>query len=137
MEYHPFILAQNAANGLDGLQKEHGITYQAYGPLAPILRLPKDKSPLTPVLDRIAERLSKDTGKSYDPAAVLLLWNIANGVPVVTTSGNPERIKAIAGLDGAPDLSAEEINEINETGKTFHFRYYSVSPIVSQIEGAS
>jgi diketogulonate reductase-like aldo/keto reductase len=128
MEYHPFILAQNAANGLDALQKKHGITYQAYGPLAPILRLPQDKSPLTPVLDRIAERLSKDTGKSFDAAAVLLLWNIGNGVPIVTTSGNPERIKAIADLDEAPGLSSEDMKAIDEAGKSFHFRYYSVSP---------
>lgn len=49
------------------------------------------------------------------------------GVSVVTTSGNPDRIQALAEIDGLPDLTKEEIDEVTEAGKTIHFRYYSVS----------
>jgi diketogulonate reductase-like aldo/keto reductase len=96
---------------------------EAYGPLTPVLRHPTG-GPLAPVLSRIAQRLHKDTGKPVDNASVLLLWTKATGVVAVTASGNPENIKKIALVQSLPDLTAEEVTEITETGKKIHFRYY-------------
>ena len=123
MEYHPYILAQTS--GLAALQAKHGIHTQAYGPLVPLIRHP-DGGPIKPILQRIAARLTKESGKEVADTTALLLWTIGMGVSVVTTSGNADRIKALADIDGLPDLTSEEMDEVTEAGKTIHFRYYSV-----------
>jgi hypothetical protein len=49
----------------------------------------------------------------------------------VSASGNPENIKNIALVQSLPDLSPEEVKEIEDVGKTLHFRHYvSNSPRV-------
>jgi len=123
LEYHPYLLAH--LEPLLKLQAEHGIVTESYGPLTPILRHPG--GPLKPVLEKIAERLSKDTGKSVDLATVLLLWTKAQGVVAVTASGNAGRIKQLAEIAHLPDglLKQEEIDEITKVGKTIHFRHYT------------
>ncbi|ODO07234.1 aldose reductase [Cryptococcus wingfieldii CBS 7118] len=122
IEFHPYVLVH--LEPVLKIAKEHGIVIEAYGPLTPVLRHPTG-GPLKPVLERIAQRLSKDAGKELDSTAVLLLWTIQSGVVVITTSKNEERIKGLAALDSVPDLTAEELKEITDVGKTHHFRYYS------------
>ncbi|WVQ70961.1 hypothetical protein IAR50_000486 [Cryptococcus sp. DSM 104548] len=122
LEYHPYVLAH--LEPVSKICKEHGITIEAYGPLTPVLRHPTG-GPLKPVLERIAQRLSKDTGRELDSTVVLLLWTIQSGVVAITTSKNEERIKGFALFDELPDLTAEEVKEITDVGKTHHFRYYS------------
>ncbi|KAF8058514.1 NADP-dependent oxidoreductase domain-containing protein [Lyophyllum atratum] len=123
IEYHPYTLA-HLQPVLD-LQAKHGIVTESYGPLTPILRH-KTGGPLKPVLERIAERLTKATGESVDLATVLLLWTRARGVVAVTASGNPDRIKGLAGVATLPDLlEASEVEEITRIGKTVHFRHYT------------
>lgn len=57
---------------------------------------------------------------------MLILWARAQGVVVVTASGNPERIKALGENASLPDvLSIDEIEEISRVGKTIHYRYYN------------
>lgn len=114
-EFHPYVLAQ--VEPLLELQKKNGITTEAYGPLTPLLRHPTG-GPLKPVLERIAKE------RNIDPASVLYLWTVQKGVVAVTTSTNPENIKKIAAVNDLPDLTAEEIKEIDEAGKKVHFRYY-------------
>lgn len=124
MEYHPYVLAQ--LDLLQPLHQKHNILFQAYGPLVPLIRHP-DGGPIKPILERIAQRLTKETGKEVDTTAALLLWNLSTGVPVVTTSGNPDRIQKLAELDTLPDLLPEEVEEINKAGRSVHYRYYVVS----------
>ncbi|PPR02557.1 hypothetical protein CVT26_012025 [Gymnopilus dilepis] len=122
LEYHPYLLA-HLQPVLD-LQAKHGILTASYGTLSPLLRH-RTGGPLKPVLERIAERISKATGRKFDANDVLLLWTRAQGVVVVTASGNPERIKRLAEIATLPDLlTQEEIDEITQVGKTRHFRHY-------------
>jgi diketogulonate reductase-like aldo/keto reductase len=77
------------------------------------------------VLKRIAGRITKVVGKKLDSNVVLLLWTRAQGVVVVTASGNPDRIKALGEIATLPDLlERDEIEEITRVGKTIHYRYY-------------
>ncbi|WVO17897.1 hypothetical protein L204_105595 [Cryptococcus depauperatus] len=121
LEYHPYVLAH--LEPLLKLQAEHQIVTEAYGPLTPVLRHP-DGGPLKPILERIAERLSKEAGKPVNATDVLILWTIQNNVVAVTTSKTPERIHKLIEIDGLPDLTKEELDEITQVGKTYHYRYY-------------
>ncbi|KAG5641349.1 hypothetical protein DXG03_005455 [Asterophora parasitica] len=123
IEYHPYTLTH--LQPVLELQAKHGIVTEAYGPLTPVLRHVTG-GPLKTVLERIAERLSKATGKSVDLATVLLLWTRAQGAVAVTSSGNAERIKLLAEVSQLPDLlEASEVEDITRVGKTVHFRYYT------------
>jgi diketogulonate reductase-like aldo/keto reductase len=105
------------------IHAEHGIVTEAYGPLTPVVRHP-DGGPLRPILSRIAQRLTKETGKGVDDTNVLLLWTKATGVIAVSASGSPENIKQIALTQTLPDLTPEEVKEITEAGRKIHFRHY-------------
>ena len=64
------------------LQKEYGIVTASYGGLSPILRF--KGGPLDPVLASIAKRLSDTTGKPFNEAQVLYLWQREKGIVIVT-----------------------------------------------------
>lgn len=121
IEYHPYLLTHLAP--VLAIQKAHGIITEAYGPLSPLLRHPTG-GPLKPILTRIAERVSRDTGKKVDEAGVLLLWTRGTGVVAVSASGNPERIKQLAVVDTLPDLQPAELIEISQVGAKVHYRAY-------------
>lgn len=137
MEYHPYVL--NHLDPLLALQKEHNIVTQAYGPLTPVIRHPTG-GPLKPVLEKIAKRISKDTGKEVDSAVVLLQWTIQMGVVAVTTSGNPGNVRKMAqgetfGKEG--DLTKAEMDEIEEAGRKVHFRGYKVCTMIRHVFGVA
>ncbi|WRT64123.1 uncharacterized protein IL334_001052 [Kwoniella shivajii] len=121
LEYHPYVLT-HLQPVLD-IHAQHGIVTEAYGPLTPLLRHPSG-GPIKPILERIAGRLSKETGKEVDAQSVLLLWTIQKGVVAVTTSTKVKNIEKIVQVDTLPDLTQEEIKEIEETGRKVHFRNY-------------
>ncbi|KAF9477115.1 conjugated polyketone reductase C1 [Pholiota conissans] len=123
IEYHPYVLTH--LEPLLALHKQHGILTQSFGALTPLLRHPTG-GPLKPILERIAARIAQDTGKPIDAAIVLLLWTRAQGVCVVTASGNPERIKRLGEVAVMPDLLTEdEVDEISRVGRGIQFRYYN------------
>lgn len=96
----------------------------SFGPLTPLVRHPTG-GPLKPVLEKIATRLSQQSGKTIDPATVLLLWTRAQGVVTVSGSANPQRIKWLAEVASLPQLLTDsDVAEITNTGKTIHFRHY-------------
>ena len=105
---------------------------QSYGPLTPILRH-KSGGPLKPILTRIAQTLSSESGKPVDEAAVLLLWTIGKGAVAVTTSGNPDNIKKMAATEQLRDLTKAEIDEIDQAGRKVHFRGYVSNYLVSGV----
>lgn len=122
IEYHPYTLA-HLKPVLD-IQSKHGIATQSYSVLAPLIRHPTG-GPLKPILERIAERISHSSGEKVDANTVLMLWVRAQGVAVVTTSGNPDRIKNIGKIAKLPDLLTQtEIEEITTVGKTIHYRNF-------------
>jgi len=123
LEFHPYALA-HLQPVLD-LQAKHGILTASYGTLTPTLRHPTG-GPLKPVLERIAERISKVVGKKLDANIVLLLWTRAQGVVVVTASGTPQRIQGLGEIATLPDLlEKEEVEEITRVGKTIHYKFYT------------
>lgn len=121
LEYHPYVLAH--LSPLLEMQEKENIVTQSYGTLSPLLRHPTG-GPLKPLLTRIAQRLSKDTGKEVDEAGVLLLWTMGHGVVALTSTTRPENLQKMAETEALPDLTAEEMEEIDAIGKTIHFRAY-------------
>ena len=127
LEYHPYTLTH--LKPVLELQAKHGIVTETFGALTPVIRHPTG-GPLKPVLERIAERISKVVGKKLDANIVLLLWTRAQGVVAVTASGNPDRIKGLGEIATLPDLlEKEEVDEITHFGETIHFRFYVSSPV--------
>ncbi|ORX40090.1 NADP-dependent oxidoreductase domain-containing protein [Kockovaella imperatae] len=121
LEYHPYVVTH--LDPVIKVQEKYNIVTQAYGPLQPIVSHPTG-GPIKPILTRIAEKMSKETGKKVDEAAVLYLWTIGKNVVAVTTSGNPENIKKMAATEDLPDLTKEEMEEIEQAGRKVHYRRY-------------
>ena len=106
------------------MQAKHDIVTQSYGALTPLIRHPTG-GPLKPILNRIAERMSTRLGTEVDATMVLMLWTRAQGVVVVTASGNLDRLMGLGKIATLPDLlTKDEIDEITAVGKTIHYRYY-------------
>jgi diketogulonate reductase-like aldo/keto reductase len=124
LEYHPYLLAH--LDRVVTLHKKYNIVAQSFGPLTPVLRHPTG-GPVKPILEKIAQRLSKETGKSVDTTGVLLLWTIQKGVVAVTASKTPANLKRIVETEELPDLTAEEVEEIEQAGRKVHFMHYDVS----------
>ncbi|GAA5824516.1 hypothetical protein JCM11251_000455 [Rhodosporidiobolus azoricus] len=121
LEYHPYVLSH--IDPVLKIHEQHDILTASYGPLSPLLRHPTG-GPIKPVLERIAARLTKESGKEVDAAQALLLWTRAKGVVAVTASGNEERIKKLAAVQSLPDLTKEEVEEIESLGRKVYFRAY-------------
>jgi diketogulonate reductase-like aldo/keto reductase len=121
LEYHPYVLEH--LSPLLALQSKEQIVTQSYGTLSPILRHPTG-GPLKPVLTKIAQRLSKESGKNVDEASVLLLWTMGHGVVALTSSTKPENLQKMVDTEGLPDLSKEDMEEIDSVGRSVHFRAY-------------
>lgn len=123
MEFHPYVLTHSEP--VLEVHRQNNILTQSYGPLTPLLRH-KTGGPLKPVLERIASRISQDTGKDVSSHTILLLWLASTGVAIVSSSSNPQRVPSLREVEDLPDLGKEEIEEINEVGKKVHYRYYEV-----------
>ncbi|KAF9477135.1 conjugated polyketone reductase C1 [Pholiota conissans] len=117
IEYHPYVLTH--LEPLLALQKKHGILTESYGPSRP--------SSDTPPAAARSNPISQVVGKKLDPTVVLLLWTRAQGVVVVTASGNPAHIKELGVIATLPEglVTEEEVREIERVGRGVHFRYYT------------
>jgi len=124
LEFHPFVLKH--LEPVLKVHEEHNIVVESYGPLTPTLRHPTKGEPLKPALQKAAKRLSEKAGEDIDENAVLLLWCKAHNVVAVTASGNSERIAQLAKIAKLKEgLTKEEVSEIDEIGKKYHFRHYT------------
>lgn len=104
------------------IQKKHGIVTMSYCPLSPLLQHPTG-GPIVPILERIAARLSKETGKAITTQHALLLWDQAHGVVPLTSSSKLERLTALAELQSlGQGLTEEEVKEVDAAGQTIHWR---------------
>ncbi|GAA5863884.1 hypothetical protein JCM3774_001188 [Rhodotorula dairenensis] len=128
IEYHPYVMTH-----LDPVLKimdAHSIRVASYGPMSPVLRHPnKTGGPIRPLLARVAARLSRESsttqpGLEVDEAMVCLLWCRAKGAIAVSASANPENIAKLAATQRLPDLTADEVDEIEQAGRKVHFRAY-------------
>jgi diketogulonate reductase-like aldo/keto reductase len=113
IEYHPYL--QQPA--LFEYCQKHRICISSYASLAP-LNYKKD-GPINSVLEKITEKYSRS------PAQILLTWVLQKGGIVITTSKQEARLKETFQLIENKDLfklTEEESKEIEEVGKTIHFR---------------
>ncbi|WRT63947.1 uncharacterized protein IL334_000874 [Kwoniella shivajii] len=123
LEYHPYVLSH--LQPVLELGEKHGIVTESYGLLTPLLRHPTG-GPIKPILERVAARLSKETGKDIDVATALLLWCLQKNVVAVTSSKNPVNLRKQVEAESLPPLMDEEVKEIDEAGKKVHFRHYTM-----------
>jgi len=114
IEFHPYLQQPELINYC----QKHGIWVSCYTSLAP-LHLKTD-GPVNAVIDKIAKKHHRSE------AQILLKWVLQKGMIIITTSKQEARLKEFLELDNPNlfKLSDEEIKEINEVGKTVHFRKY-------------
>jgi len=126
LEFHPYVYKEVLP--ILELQKEYGIVTASYGGLSPISR--SKGGPLDPVLASIAKRLSDTTGKLFNAAQVLYLWQREKGIVIVTTTSKESRLpETLNTFDDPPRLTDEEIGLIDEAGaKEYHRFFTSVYP---------
>ena len=98
---------------LQQYQKAHGIRTFAFSPLSPIVRA--KPGPLDDVLKTVAQEHGVST------AVVLIRWALQQGIAVVTTSTQNERMKDHL-LAQKISLRDDEIALISEVGSGKHFR---------------
>ncbi|KAI0306312.1 Aldo/keto reductase [Multifurca ochricompacta] len=120
IEFHPYVY--NDLLPTLELQKQYGIVTESYGGLSPIFRF--KGGPLDPVLTSIANRLSETTGKPFNEAEVLFLWQREKGVVIVTTTTKESRLAGYLSILDAPKLTDDEINLIDEAGAKEHHRHF-------------
>ncbi|KAI0664817.1 Aldo/keto reductase [Cubamyces menziesii] len=120
IEFHPYVY--KAAKPLLDFHKKHNIVTTSYGGLTPIVR--HKGGPVDPVLASIRGRLEKDTGKNVSEGQVLGLWLRTQGIPEITTSSKAERVREYVATQQLPDLTAEEVEEINVAGSKVHHRAF-------------
>ncbi|KAF8201563.1 NADP-dependent oxidoreductase domain-containing protein [Pholiota molesta] len=120
IEFHPYVW--KAAEPIVKLCQERGIIIESYGGLTPIVRAPG--GPLDPVIASVLERLKKTSGVSVSAGQVLTKWIFQKGAVAVTTSTKAERIQEFLSVENLPDLTAEEIDAIEEAGSKLHKRVF-------------
>jgi len=120
IEMHPYVWKVTEPLVKYGL--EHGITPVSYGGLTPLVRAAG--GPVDEVLPSIVERLEKVLGKPVTPGQVLSKWILQKGAIVVTTSSKEARIREYLETAKVPDLTAEEIQAIEEAGAKLHKRIF-------------
>ena len=110
IEMHPYVQQPE----LMAYLKQHQIDIQGFAAL----------TPLTKVKNGPANELCKILSEKYGvgEAAILLRWVIDQGATVVTTSGKKDRLAEYLTQVISFQLTAEDIQKINEASKNEMFR---------------
>ena len=106
-ELHPMYVEYDTIESCN----KHGILVQAYSPFAQFNKELIDH----PTIQTISKNNNIDTAK------VILLWHLAKGWCVLPKSATEERIRQNILLDGL-SLTAEEVSQIDELGKTHRLK---------------
>ncbi|KAF8637408.1 hypothetical protein AX17_002903 [Amanita inopinata Kibby_2008] len=120
IEFHPYVW--KAAEPLMDFCRQHGIVIASYGGQSPIARSPG--GPLDSVLATVRERVEKTRGQPVTVGQILTKWIKQKGAIVVTTSTKEFRIKEFMDTEDVPDLTPEEIKEIETSGSGVHKRFF-------------
>ncbi|KAL7624424.1 hypothetical protein AAE478_005988 [Parahypoxylon ruwenzoriense] len=111
IEYHPYL--QHGA--LLDYHRAHNIATAAYSPLAAVRKAPRPGP-----TDEIYASLASKYGVSESDVA--LRWCIDQGIVVITTSSNEQRLKGYLSNVPSFKLTSAEVEEIARLGKQRHFR---------------
>ncbi|KAG5637137.1 hypothetical protein H0H81_005666 [Sphagnurus paluster] len=120
IELHPYVW--KAAEPIVNFGKEHGIVTASYGGQTPIVRAPG--GPVDEVLSGIREGLEKTRGQPVTSGQVLSKWLLHKGAIVVTTTSKVSRIQEFIDTERVPDLTQEELRDIEEAGAKLHKRIF-------------
>ncbi|KAF5357922.1 hypothetical protein D9756_001431 [Leucocoprinus leucothites] len=120
IELHPYVW--KAAQPILELSEKHGIKVASYGGSTPLARVPD--GPLKDVLPVIRARLEKTRGAPVTEGQVLSKWILQKGAIVITTSSKMTRVKEFLDTEGVPDLTEQEVQEIDEAGSKIHKRIF-------------
>jgi len=123
IEYHAFTA--KSAEPIVAFHKKHGIVTETYGGL---MSLRRKGSPVDEVVTKVQQRLIETSGnKSISEGQVLLKWLQFKGFVAITTSSKKERLLEYLATPSLPDLTAEEVAEIDAAGFSGeHYRHYKV-----------
>ncbi|KAG2112580.1 NADP-dependent oxidoreductase domain-containing protein [Suillus discolor] len=123
VELHPYVW--KSLQPVIALHKEHGIVTSSYGGLSPLFRVPG--GPLDPIIEKIRERLESTRGQSVSVGQVLIKWLQQNGILVVTTSSKADRMREYLDTANVPELTAEEIESIENAGAQHYYKFLVLS----------
>ncbi|KAK9478033.1 NADP-dependent oxidoreductase domain-containing protein [Lipomyces japonicus] len=114
IEFNPYL--QNQTPGIVEYSQSHDILIEAYTPLVS-LSARATGGPVDEVVNRLATKYGKTAGQ------VILKWVVQRGIIPVTTSADPARQASNLDLSGF-ELTAEEVEQINQAGAKKHVRVY-------------
>lgn len=123
VEIHPYVW--KSLQPVIALHKEHGIITSSYGGLTPLFRAPG--GPLDPVIEEIRARLESTRGQPVSIGQVLIKWLQQYGILVVTTSSKADRMREYLDTAMVPDLTAEEIESIENAGAQLYYKFLVLS----------
>lgn len=114
IEFNPYLQQPELYKKCD----EYGIKIAAYSPLGPLNLWPG--GPLDPVLEELSQKYQQST------SVILLKYTSQKGVVPITTTSKLERMNDYlsAFAEGGFQLSPEDIQRIEEVGKTQYKRKY-------------
>lgn len=112
IEFHPYL----QHGDLLEYHRKNGIAVSAYAPLTGITRARPGP------VDGLYEALSKKYGVTE--AEVALRWCIDQGIVVLTTSSNEERLKNYLSNIASFKLTPKEVQEISDAGRGKHYRAF-------------
>ncbi|PSR75409.1 hypothetical protein PHLCEN_2v9167 [Hermanssonia centrifuga] len=121
IEYNPYLY--KATQPLLEYMKKHNIAAMSYGGLGPVTALPN--GPAEHIFEKVATRLSEETGVQVTKAQVLQIWLRKKGVICVTTSRKKERLQEYVRVSQVPDITDEEEREIDQEGSKAHHRVWA------------
>ncbi|KAG1752100.1 NADP-dependent oxidoreductase domain-containing protein [Suillus lakei] len=120
LEIHPYVW--DFVKPVIEVHKEHGIVTSSFGGLSPLVRAPG--GPLDPVIEKIRARLEDTRGKPVTSSQVLNKWLQQHDILVVTTSTKIERMKEYIDTGDVPELTVEEMEELESAGAERHQSFF-------------
>ncbi|KAI6132153.1 NADP-dependent oxidoreductase domain-containing protein [Pisolithus croceorrhizus] len=120
LEVHPYVWKALQPNL--SLHQKYNVVTSSYGGLSPLVR--GRGGPLDPVVEDIRARLARTRGSAVSEGQVLHKYYQQKGILVVTTSAKVERIQEYLDTENVPELTPDEIEDIEAAGAKLHKRFF-------------
>lgn len=120
LEVHPYVW--KALQPTLSLHEKYNIVTSSYGGLSPLVR--GRGGPLDLLVERIRVRLEHARGSTVSEGQVLHKYFQQKGILVVTTSAKVERVQEYLDTENVPELTPDEIKDIETAGAKLHKRFF-------------